>query len=256
MSSLKRVILFLILPFFLLGCFKDAAGLQYRVKEVIDGDTIKLENGQVVRYIGIDTPETRERIGSAWHTVFEPYSKEAKEFNRRLTEGKSVRLEFDVQKKDKYNRLLAYCFAGDIFVNAKLLEEGYAVLYTFSPNVKYTDIFVEMQRKARQNKRGIWGGLQIISAKEARNFVNKIVTVEGEVSSIYQSKNVAILNFGQSKFKVVIFKKDFPTFMSKGISIPKAYKHKNIRITGKVKKYKDDFEIIVSHPSEIEVDIE
>lgn len=253
MNFLKKIVLFSILPFFLLGCFKNASGVEYRVKEVIDGDTIKLENGQVVRYIGIDTPETRERRGSAWHTVFEPYSKEAKEFNRKLTEGKLVRLEFDVQKKDKYNRLLAYCFAGDVFVNAKLLEEGYAFLYTFSPNVKYTDIFVKMQSEARRNKRGLWGGLQVILAKEAGSFVNKVVTVEGRISSIYQSSRITILNFGQSKFKVAIFKKDFPTFMAEGVSIQKAYKNKNIRVTGKVKEYKGDFEIIASHPSQIEL---
>ena len=223
------------------------------VSRVIDGDTIKLENGQMVRYIGIDTPETRRREGEVW--VYKPdvYGEEATEFNRRLVEGKLVRLEFDVEKKDKYSRLLAYCFVGDTFVNAKILEEGYGLLYTFSPNVKYVDMLVKLQQEARQNNRGLWGVRPVISAKAARSYVDKIATVEGKVSSIRQSGRVAVLSFGQSGFKVAIFKEDFPAFMSSGVSIPKYYKGRTVRVTGKVKIYRNDAEIIVRHPSAIEI---
>lgn len=245
--------IFLILVFLISGCLQGAPNKEYRVKQVIDGDTIELDNGQMVRYIGIDTPETRKRQGKGWVYAPEPYAEKAQEFNRRLVEGKEVRLEFDVQKKDKYNRLLVYCFVGDTFVNAKLLEEGFALLYTWPPNVKYTDLLVKMQEEARRNNRGLWGELAVIPPKDAKRYLNQIAAVEGKVTSIRQSAKVSILNFGQNKFKAVIFKEDFPSFMANGISIPKAYKGKTVRITGKVKTYKDDFEIIVRHPSSIEV---
>ena len=89
---------------------------------MIDGDTIELEDGQTVRYLGIDTPETRRREGDKWIYAPDAYAEEAKEFNRKMVEGKSVRLEFDLQRADKYKRLLAYCFVDGEFVNARLFR--------------------------------------------------------------------------------------------------------------------------------------
>jgi len=235
------------------GCSGDipGAGREYRVSQVIDGDTIELDTGEAVRYLGIDTPETRRREGEKW--VYDPdaYAEEAKEFNRGMVEGKSVRLEFDLQRIDKYKRLLAYCFVGADFVNARLLEEGYALLYTSPPNVKYADILVKKQEEARRNNKGLWAEIPLISPQDALKYLNKIVTVEGKVSSVYQSPKVVILNFGRSSFKAVIFKADFSVFMAQGVSLS-GYKGRVVRITGKVKEYKDDFEIIVRHPSDIE----
>ena len=254
MNSPKRISLFLILSLLALGC---AGGLpnsnkEYRVKQVIDGDTIELDGGERVRYLGLDTPETRKRQGETWVYAPQPYAEKAKEFNRQLVEGRFIRLEFDIQKRDKYNRLLAYCFVGDTFVNARILEEGLALLYTSSPNVKYVDLLVKKQQEARQNNRGIWGEIQVIAPKDAQAWLNQIVTVEGRVSSLYQSSKVSILNFSRSKFKAVIFKDDYPVFMSAGVSLS-SYKGKTVRLSGKVREYKDNFEIIVRHPSSIEV---
>lgn len=116
------------------------------VFRVIDGDTIVLEGGRRVRYIGIDTPEEGR-----------PYYLEAKEENKRLVEGKRVRLEYDVEKEDKYARLLAYVYVGDIFVNSELVKNGYAMVFTFPPNVKYAKKFLALQQEVRTAKRGLWG---------------------------------------------------------------------------------------------------
>ena len=253
-QALTRGASFLGIFLLLSGCADTSSQKEYRVKNVIDGDTIELESGQMVRYLGIDTPEIRKRQDDgSWSYNPEPYGEKAKEFNRQLVENKTVRLELDVQKKDKYNRLLAYCFAGDVFVNAKLLEEGFALLYTWPPNVKYANLLVKMQEEARRNNRGLWGELALIPCKDAKRYLNQVVIVEGKVSSIRQSVKVSILNFGQSKFKAVIFKETFPVFMASGISIPQTYKGKTVRVTGRIKEYKDAFEIIVRHPSAIEV---
>jgi micrococcal nuclease len=136
------------------------------VKRVVDGDTLLLESGDRVRLIGIDTPEVHEsaklhrdagRSGQDIKTIQE-MGKRAADFTKSLVEGKRVRLEFDVERKDKYGRLLAYVYLvdGGVFVNAKIVEEGYASLMTYPPNVKYADEFVKLYRQARENNRGLW----------------------------------------------------------------------------------------------------
>ena len=123
------------------------------VQRAVDGDTVVLTNGERVRYIGVDTPELHHpRKPVQW------YAREAMEFNRKLVEDQKVRLEFDVERRDRYGRLLAYVFLEDgRFVNAELLKEGYAQLLTIPPNVRYVDLFVGLQRQARESKRGLWG---------------------------------------------------------------------------------------------------
>ena len=146
---LSRKALFFILFFclssaFISGYIKADDGL--RVTRVTDGDTIVLENGEHVRYIGMDTPEKGR-----------PYYGEATRENKRLVDGKKVRLEYDVERTDRYGRTLAYVYAGDIFVNAELVSNGYAMIYTFPPNVKYYKTFLALQKEAREQKRGLWG---------------------------------------------------------------------------------------------------
>jgi micrococcal nuclease len=70
-----------------------------------------------------------------------------------------VRLEFDVQERDRYGRLLAYVYLEDgTFVNAEILRQGYGVLLTVPPNVKFAEEFLEIQRQAREAGRGLWKG--------------------------------------------------------------------------------------------------
>ena len=135
------------------------------VKRAVDGDTLELQSGERVRLIGIDTPEMHEseklyrdsqRTEQDIRTIKE-LGRRAYEFTRSLVEGKRVSLEFDVEKHDKYGRLLAYVYLKDgTFVNARVVEEGYASLMTIPPNVKYADLFLKLYRESRQNKRGLW----------------------------------------------------------------------------------------------------
>lgn len=122
------------------------------VKKVIDGDTIELGNGERVRYIGIDTPEISHHKKSA-----EYYGKEAKEFNKRLVFGKSIRLEFGKEKYDKYRRTLAYVYLEDeTFVNEELIKNGYARTMSIKPNTKYASLFKELQNEAKIKRKGMW----------------------------------------------------------------------------------------------------
>jgi micrococcal nuclease len=124
------------------------------VVKVVDSDTIDVElNGRTVRvpYIGVTTPETTHPTNGQ-----EPCGPEAAEANRTLVEGQTVRLELDVQQRDRYQRLLAYVYVGDIMINAELVRQGYAQVATFPPNVRYVDHFQQLQRNARQAGAGCW----------------------------------------------------------------------------------------------------
>jgi endonuclease YncB( thermonuclease family) len=123
-----------------------------QVKRVVDGDTIELESGEKVRYIGMNTPES-VKAGSA----VECFGKEASVKNKELVEGKMVRLEKDVSEKDKYGRLLRFVYLEDgTFVNDVLVREGYARVSTFPPDVRFAERFLASERVARDDKRGLW----------------------------------------------------------------------------------------------------
>ncbi len=135
------------------------------VKRVVDGDTIQLENGERVRLIGIDTPEMHEsdklyRDSQRTHQdtrTIKALGRRAYEFTKTLVEGKRVSLEFDVEKYDKYDRLLAYVYLKDgTFINAEIVKQGYASLLTIPPNVKYADLFLKLYQEARKTRRGLW----------------------------------------------------------------------------------------------------
>jgi len=136
------------------------------VERAVDGDTLKLENGERVRLIGIDTPEMHEseklqrdsqRTGRDVRTIQE-LGRRAYEFTKKLVEGKRVSLEFDVEKYDKYDRLLAYVYLkkDGTFVNAEIVKQGYASLMSIQPNAKYANLFLKLYQEARNNKRGLW----------------------------------------------------------------------------------------------------
>jgi micrococcal nuclease len=131
----------------------------------VDGDTLQLETGERVRLIGVDTPEMHESnklYRDSQRTkqdirVIQELGRRAWLFTKNLVESKRVRLEFDVEKYDKYDRLLAYVYLKDgTFVNAEIVKEGYASLMSIPPNVKYADLFLKLYQEARQNRRGLW----------------------------------------------------------------------------------------------------
>lgn len=120
------------------------------VTRVIDGDTIEVRyvSGHLgrVRYIGIDTPERGDC-----------YARRATEENRRLVGGRRVRLVQDVDRRDRYGRLLAYVHASGVFVNAELVKRGFALQLTVPPNVRHAGLFGRLARQAREADRGLWG---------------------------------------------------------------------------------------------------
>ena len=138
------IVLALVLALLATGCSR-VNGNAVLVTRIIDGDTIEIEGGYRVRYIGIDTPEKGE-----------PYYWEAFQANRSLVEGKRVRLEKDVEDKDEYGRLLRYVWVNGTMANAELVRLGYAYSYSSPPNLRYQEYFLPLEKEAREQGLGLW----------------------------------------------------------------------------------------------------
>lgn len=132
------------------------SGVRAEVTRIVDGDTIHVDldgADETIRYIGVDTPESVKP-----GTPVECFAKKASARNAQLVEGEDVKLRFDVERRDRYGRLLAYVYrVGDgLFVNAELIRDGYARTLTIPPNVRFAERFARLQRDARRAGRGLW----------------------------------------------------------------------------------------------------
>lgn len=152
-------------------------GIFVKVVNVVDGDTIKIETGETVRYIGIDTPETVHP-----DKPVQCYGKEASDKNTALVERKVVELEKDISEKDKYGRLLRYIWLNDVLINEVLVREGYAQSSTYPPDVKYQNRFVEAQRFAREEQKGLWGSTCTITSTPKPTSKPTQSTIQGDVT--------------------------------------------------------------------------
>ncbi|MBD3234674.1 MAG: hypothetical protein GF315_13190 [candidate division Zixibacteria bacterium] len=122
------------------ACEKDRPQVR-----VLDGDTFIMDNGETVRLIGIDTPETGDEFAS-----------ESTELLRQLLQIDDITFEYDQQKYDKYGRTLAYVYVDTYFVNKTLLDSGLACAYFHRPNLARFDELVQAQKQARASNINIW----------------------------------------------------------------------------------------------------
>ncbi len=114
------------------------------VVSVTDGDTIKLSDGNSVRYVGINTPERGK-----------PFYEDAKRLNEKLLLGKEVRLELNRRPRDRYGRLLARVYVGDTLVNARLVAEGLAHVYIMDA-FDQAEAWIQLQKTAQTQRKGMW----------------------------------------------------------------------------------------------------
>lgn len=124
----------------------------YRLRRVVDGDTLVLANGKRIRLIGVDTPEL-----ARYGRPEEPLAKQAADFTRRFLAKKSLRLTFDKERFDRHGRVLAYVWVGEALLNEALVEAGLARVarqYAFSASIKRRLIAAE--ERAKKARRGLW----------------------------------------------------------------------------------------------------
>ena len=226
-----------------------------RVLEVVDGDTIIIDDGMKsrVRYLGIDTPELARPDSPG-----DPLGAEAKEFNRKLVGGKDVRLEFDEEKYDVYGRLLAYVYADDVLVSSEMLRAGLATPLIIEPNRRHEGLLMEAAAEARQKRKGVWGDLDalappsgngdfLVDLDKVGRYEGKRVVVRGKVTGVRKSKNVLVLDV-EDKLEVVIFPDDLGNFEFFGIDPAADYEGEWIEVTGRVRVRRGKPDIVVDHP--------
>lgn len=182
----------------------------FLVKKVIDGDTIELENGIKVRYIGINAPEEGQS-----------FYEEAKILNSLLVENKNVSLEYDVQKYDQNGRLLAYVFLDDLFINLQIVKEGMAFVYIVTPNSKYSAEFMKAQKEAQEKGLGLWSkstsDLKISEIQPDHNYDgeddlnNEWVKITNYSSTQVDMTGFSLLDLANHRY-------EFPFFTLKGSS--------------------------------------
>jgi micrococcal nuclease len=137
------------------GAESGPAAARAQVTRVVDGDTVEARIGgevEDVRLIGVDTPETVKP-----DSPVECFGPQASSFTHRLLEGQSVRLVFGVERRDVYDRLLAYAYIGHRLFNAELVRRGLARTLEISPNTLHSALFRRLELRAARDGRGLWG---------------------------------------------------------------------------------------------------
>lgn len=224
------------------------------VTHVVDGDTVRLANGETIRYIGIDTPE-----------VNDPFYREARDRNRALVHNKRVKAVIcRSQPRDRYSRLLAWVWVEGSMVNKALLKEGFASTMMIPPcGLETKSEFEVAENEARSKRLGIWS-MKVLPPKAQRPpgrvygperigaHVGEYAAVKGTVLSVKKGASATFLNFGPPKkgFTAVIFAKSYAGFKRRSID-PASYAGRSVEITGEVSLYKGRPQMIVSSPDQI-----
>jgi micrococcal nuclease len=233
-----------------------------QVVEVIDGDTFKTADGEAVRLLGINAPE-----------LDDPGDDIAKDVLALMIYNRQVKLEKDITDRDDYDRLLRYVYVDGICVNAEMVRLGYAEARFYPPDTLHRSIFVNNEKTAVRNRRGLWSfavfqvpdttlsALQpvvrketgAISWRDADQYYGKTQTVEGKIVVTNNTGKVCFLNFDRNwrkYFTAVIFASDF----EKSPPHPEDhYLNRTVRVTGLIKEYQGKPEIILKSPSQIEI---
>ncbi len=226
-----------------------------RVTQVIDGDTIVVttEDGksEKVRYLLIDTPELHHPTRGE-----EELGRIAALENKNLVLGKKVRLEEDVERRDRYNRLLAYVWTegpgGEVLVNEELVRRGVALPFTLPPNVRYVDRIRDAFREAREQRRGLWNaaaerhftGEQIWA--ELPTLAGCFVTVEFHTARMEKKGTRNLLFEKKGHTTIVVYESDRPHLPSLD-----ALASGKLVLVGKVQTGREGAEIILRDPTQI-----
>lgn len=260
MKSPKHLLLLL---FLLLGISTTVAahpldnlekGGVFKVVDVVDGDTVRLDNGRQVRFVGIQAPKLPlgRKNFPEW-----PLAAEAKSALEKLCLHQSVTLYYGDTKEDRHGRILAHLLTEDgVWLQGDMLQKGLARVYTFPDNRRLATDMLAQEQNARQHKRGIWP-LAFYAIRQP-NHLNKDIgtfqVIEGRVLETAKVKGTVYLNFGddwRSDFTIAINSKARRIFDKEGIDLL-ALKDKKVRVRGWLKKRNGPM-IEASHPEQIEL---
>lgn len=217
-----------------------------RVEAAIDGDTVRLETGEPVRLLGMDTPEKGE-----------PYFEEASRVTRSLLIGQPVRLILCTQRtRDPYDRLLAFVQSGDRDPGLELLQQGLARTLFIPPcGLDRASLYRGAEREAFRAGRGIWSlqNPRRVPHEEAHRYIGSLMTVTGRVLKVHTGPKAIHLNFGEdyrTDFTVVIYRKNLTALLGEGLEPVTSYAGRIVEATGYLRSYKGP-EIIIDSAEQL-----
>ena len=233
----------------------QAETIRGTVVTVYDGDTVEvaLDDGRVekVRYLLIDTPELHHPKRGV-----EEFGLEAALANRALVLGKRVRLETDVQSRDRYGRLLATAWLdlpqGSLLVNERLVEEGFALPFTLPPNVRYAERIHAALLRARSEGKGFWNAAagRLFTPRQVWAdlplLAGAFITLDMRIDKTVRSKTRWILSEKGARTSLVIYD-DRPGVFG---AIP-GLKGRRLRVIGKVQASFQGAEILLVDPAQV-----
>jgi endonuclease YncB( thermonuclease family) len=233
------------------GLAEDGTG---RVVEVIDGDTVRLDDGVEVRLVGLQAPKLP--LGRPDFPVW-PLAEEARAALETLLLGESVTLAYGGRRIDRHGRRLAHLFLADgTWVQAAVLSVGMARVYSFADNRAAVPDLLAFEGAARAAGRGIWAdpwyAIRDVDGIEAD--LDSFQLVEGRVVSVARVGSRAYLNFGtdwKTDFTLTLDAGALATFDAEGFAV-EALEGRRIRSRGWVEYFNGPM-IEITHPEQIEV---
>lgn len=217
---------------------------RHQVKRVYDGDTIILANGERVRLLGVNTPEI-----SSQYRKGEAGGKAAQAWLKEQLSGGEVYLEYDLEKRDKYDRLLAHVFlpSGE-HLNMDLVAKGLGVMSIVPPNISYADDFLAVQQQAENKGLGMWS-IALYKRREAKRVTRHKFKgwrrYLAEADKITSSKRFYRLIISK-KFDIRIPRENMVYFPDLA-----TYLNKPLEVRGWVSRQKGHYSMLVRHPSAI-----
>ncbi|MCW9035159.1 MAG: thermonuclease family protein [Rhodospirillales bacterium] len=226
----------------------------FKVIEVVDGDTVRLEDGRQVRLVGLQAPKLP--LGRKGFKKW-PLADESKKMLENLCLNRQVQLHFGGTAMDRHSRILAHLITEDgTWIQGEMLRQGMARVYTFPDNRSVIDKMLKAEKEARHNNRGIWQHpfYRVRSPENLYKVIGTFQVVEGVVRATAFVKGTIYLNYGadwRKDFTVKIKGKAKRLFKNVGLD-PLSLKGKRLRVRGWLKKRNGPL-IEATHPEQIEV---
>jgi len=228
---------------------RDSQVSRVKVQKVIDGDTLRLQDGRLVRLIGVNTPEIDHENGDS-----EPLAETARDFLQALIDRQQafILLHYDSETQDSHGRQLAHVFSPQgSNIQAQLIANGLGIWITVPPNLRYLDCYRAQEQQSRQQHRGIWAA-QYRAPRETASLGRRdrgFVWMQGTVTRIGQGKKYIWLNFGEG-IAAQVHKDDLQYFPDPTFS---TLKNKTVSIKGWLFPYKNQMVMRLRHPASMDV---
>lgn len=227
-----------------------ATSHRVKIKKVIDGDTIRLTDNRLVRFIGINTPEIDHETGNS-----EPFAEKARDFLQALIDEQQgfILLQYDSELEDRHGRQLAHVFTLDgQNIQATMIAKGLGMWITVPPNLLYLECYRKREQRARQIKAGIWNA-QFKEPRKTASLTKQdrgFQWIRGKVTRIGHGKKYIWLNFGNNA-AARVHKDDLAYFQNGTLGV---FNNKTITIRGWLFPYKKQLVMRLRHPASMELE--